>query len=135
MGGDVVSGDPARDFAGVSIDTRTLGGGELYVAIRGEHFDGADFAAAALAAGAGGVVVPRGGGRVLVQGREVAPPVSAGIEPRAQSGAPLVIEVDDTTSALQALAQTVRRESGTKVVAITGSGKYKAVTAEFGGAY
>ena len=137
MGGRVVSGDPGRDFAGVSIDTRTLGAGELYVAIRGERFDGADFAAAALAAGAGGVVVPRARGGALAPGRDVAPHVrtgDAGLERRAPSDAPLVIEVDDTTSALQALAHTVRRESGTKVVAITGSaGKTttKEVTAEF----
>ena len=45
-----------------------------------------------------------------------------------------MVEVDDTTSALQALAHRVRRESGTTVVAITGSaGKTttKEVTAEF----
>jgi len=47
---------------------------------------------------------------------------------------PVVIEVDDTTVALQAIAHAVRRESGTKVVAITGSaGKTttKEVTSEF----
>ena len=137
MGGHVVSGDPARDLAGVSIDTRTLGAGELYVAIRGERFDGADFAAAALAAGAGGVVVPRGRGRSLAQGRDVAQPssaVDAELTRGVTSDAALVIEVDDTTSALQALAHRVRRESGAKVVAITGSaGKTttKEVTAEF----
>jgi UDP-N-acetylmuramoyl-tripeptide--D-alanyl-D-alanine ligase len=136
MGGRVVSGDRAHDFAGVSIDTRTLGAGDLYVAIRGERLDGADFAAAALAAGAGGVVVPNGRGHGLVRGRGAAPPFSAAGElgPGAASDAPLVIEVDDTTSALQALAHAVRRESGTKVVAITGSaGKTttKEVTAEF----
>jgi len=135
MGGDLVSGDRAREFAGVSIDTRTLGAGELYVAIRGERFDGADFAPAALAAGAGGIVVSRGRGRDVIQGPG-GTPSSSGVEPGpgGTSGAPLVIEVDETTSALQALAHTVRRESGTKVVAITGSaGKTttKEVTAEF----
>src|SRR6202040_3181625 len=90
-----------------------------------------------LVAGAGGVVVPRGRGRDLVQGRDVAPPsamADAGLTPLATSDAPLIIEVDDTTSALQALAHRVRRESGTKVVAITGSaGKTttKEVTSEF----
>jgi UDP-N-acetylmuramoyl-tripeptide--D-alanyl-D-alanine ligase len=47
---------------------------------------------------------------------------------------PVVVEVDDTIVALQALAHQVRRESGTRVVAITGSaGKTttKEVTAEF----
>jgi len=36
----------------VSIDTRTIKAGELFVAIRGERFDGADFVGAAVAAGA-----------------------------------------------------------------------------------
>src|SRR5439155_13925655 len=104
------------EFTGVSIDTRTLGAGELYVAIRGDRFDGADFVEAALAGGAGGVVVPRG--RWHPAGRDAA----------------VVIEVDDTVAALQALAHRVRVDSGTKVVAITGSaGKTttKEVAAEF----
>ena len=63
MAGSIASGSDNGEFAGVSIDTRTLGKGELYVAIRGERFDGADFAEAAMAAGAAGVVVPRGRGR------------------------------------------------------------------------
>jgi len=116
VAGDIVAGDPRREFDGVSIDTRTMAAGELFVAIRGERFDGAEFAAGALDAGAAGVVVPRGWGARNSHERAV------------------VIEVDDTTTALQALAHAVRRESGTKVVAITGSaGKTttKEVTAEF----
>jgi UDP-N-acetylmuramoyl-tripeptide--D-alanyl-D-alanine ligase len=110
----MVSGDPDRECSGVSIDTRTLAPGELFVAVRGERFDGAAFAAAAIEKGAAGVVVPRGweGGR---------------------ANRPAIIEVDDTTAALQELAASIRRESGTKVVAITGSaGKTttKEVTAE-----
>ena len=54
MAGTLVGGDAAREFAGVSIDTRTLAPGELYIAIRGERFDGAEFAAAAIARGRGG---------------------------------------------------------------------------------
>jgi len=117
MAGGLVSGDPARQFTGVSIDSRTVQSGELYIGIKGERFDGADFAAAALRAGAGGVVVPRGRG-------------SEG----AAAGSAVVLEVDDTVDALQALANRVRRDSGTKIVAITGSaGKTttKEVTAEF----
>ena len=52
MRGAVVSGDAAREFGNVSIDTRTLTAGDLYVAIRGERFDGAEFASAAFEAGA-----------------------------------------------------------------------------------
>ena len=113
----LVSGDAGREFAGVSIDTRTIRPGELYVAIRGERFDGVDFVDAAFRAGAGGVVVPRGRGRD-VEG----------------SPSEAVLEVGDTVAALQALAYHVRRESGAKVVAITGSaGKTttKEVTADF----
>ena len=118
MGGAVAAGDAGCVFGNVSIDTRTLASGDLYVAIRGERFDGAEFAGAAIAAGAAGVVVPRGW--------------TSGAQTRAMSV--VVIEVDDTTLALQALAQGIRRESGTKVVAITGSaGKTttKEVTSEF----
>jgi UDP-N-acetylmuramoyl-tripeptide--D-alanyl-D-alanine ligase len=126
MGGSVRPAGPDREFSGVSIDTRTLAPGELFVAIRGDRFDGADFIEAAIGAGAGGIVVERGrlGGS------------SAGGE--GQTGmSPVVIEVNDAIGALQALARTIRRESGTRVVAITGSaGKTttKEVTAEFLGA-
>mgnify|MGYP001175600928 FL=1 len=117
--GVLASGDAAQVFGGVSIDTRTLAQGDLFFAIRGDRFDGADFAAKAIAAGAGGLVMPRGRGQEATAGRALAAPV---------------IEVDDTTAALQALAQAVRRRSGTRVVAITGSaGKTttKEVTSEF----
>ena len=115
MAGTLVDGDGRREFAGVSIDTRTLAPGALYVAIRGERFDGADFAADAVAKGAAGIVVARD--RAGTAG-----------------GAAVTIAVDDTTVALQALAGAVREASGTKVVAITGSaGKTttKEVTAAF----
>jgi len=116
MGGALVSGSESRELFGVSIDSRTVRAGELYVALRGDRFDGAEFAASAIDAGAGGVVVPRGRG------------------PGVDRGPAVVIEVDDTLDALQALAHRVRRDSGTRVVAITGSaGKTttKEVTAEF----
>ncbi len=57
--GALMTGDAARVFPGVSIDTRTLAPGELFVAIAGDRFDGAEFVGAALEAGAGGIVVPR----------------------------------------------------------------------------
>ena len=124
VAGTIVSGDPLTEFHGVSIDTRSISPGELFFAIRGERFDGADFADAAVVAGAAGIVVPRDRSRRRTEpAREM------------QSAAgPVVIEVDDTTVALQRLARAVRRESGTKVVAITGSaGKTttKEVAAEF----
>src|SRR6185312_1609589 len=44
-------------YTGVSTDTRTLGKGALFVALRGPNFDGNQFVGAALAAGAVGAVV------------------------------------------------------------------------------
>jgi UDP-N-acetylmuramoyl-tripeptide--D-alanyl-D-alanine ligase len=117
MAGTIVVGAGTREFTGVSIDTRTLAPGELYIGIRGERLDGTDFAQAAIGAGAAGLVVPRRRGRALAGGTQA-----------------VVIEVDDTTVALQALAHAVRIDSGARVVAITGSaGKTttKEVTSEF----
>ncbi len=116
--GRLLSGDAAAPVPGVSIDTRTLKGGDLFFAIRGERFDGHDFVAAAFAAGAGGAVVSE--------------PVTA-LPPGVAAGRALVV-VADTTRALQHLARAVRWRSGARVVAITGSaGKTttKDVTAAF----
>jgi UDP-N-acetylmuramoyl-tripeptide--D-alanyl-D-alanine ligase len=113
-GGAIVGGDRDREFANVSIDTRTLTPGDLFIAIRGDRFDGSEFAGAAIAAGAGGVVVPRGWMAAFAQRRSVRPENFSG-----DGG--VVIEVDDTTTALQRLGRAIRRASGTKVVAITGS--------------
>jgi UDP-N-acetylmuramoyl-tripeptide--D-alanyl-D-alanine ligase len=114
MNGRLTIGDPNVVLRGFSIDTRTLSPGDLFFAIRGERLDGETFVGAAVAAGAAGVVSAN-------------PDVGT-------SSPPLAIVVADTTRALQALANHVRRLSGARVVAITGSaGKTttKEVTAEF----
>jgi len=85
MTGRIVGGDGRVSLAGVSIDTRSLRAGQLYVGIRGDRFDGADFAGAAAAAGAAGLVVPRGRGAALVSG--------------GQAATATVIEVADTSLA------------------------------------
>ncbi|HVC19556.1 MAG TPA: UDP-N-acetylmuramoyl-tripeptide--D-alanyl-D-alanine ligase [Vicinamibacterales bacterium] len=103
-GGRLVSGSPDAPIRGFSIDTRTLAPGDLFFALRGARFDGGAFVPAALAAGAGGVV------------GAVAPPSAA-----PGAAAPVVIVVDDALRALQALGAHVRRASGARVVAITGS--------------
>ena len=46
-------------FTGVCHDTRALQRGDLYVAIKGEHFDGHNFLAEAIAAGAVGAMLAR----------------------------------------------------------------------------
>src|SRR3954470_5384612 len=115
----MVSGAPDRRIERISIDSRSVSEGELFVAIRGERFDGHEFVTTALAAGAAGAVVTR-----------------APAAPEAGHGrpAPVLLQVTDTTRALQDIAREVRRRSGAKVVAITGSaGKTttKELTAEF----
>jgi UDP-N-acetylmuramoyl-tripeptide--D-alanyl-D-alanine ligase len=57
LGASLTGADGA--FEAVSTDSRTLGEGALFVALRGPNFDGADFAAAALARGAVGAILER----------------------------------------------------------------------------
>lgn len=98
--GRIAAGAPTRVFDVVSTDTRTIVPGSLFVALKGDRFDGHEFLDRALAAGATGLLVS-------------APPVSAG-------GATVIV-VPDTLAALQALARAVRRASGARVIAVTGS--------------
>lgn len=99
-GGRLVSGPIERAFDSVSIDSRTLAPGALFIALRGERFDGHRFVDAAVAAGAAGVLVETP--------VDVAPAVA-------------VVQVADTLAALHAMARETRRRSGARVVAITGS--------------
>src|SRR3954452_23078581 len=115
----MVSGAPDRRIERVSIDSRSISEGDLFIAIRGDRFDGHEFVTAALGAGAAGAVV-----------------TMAPAAPEAGHGrsAPFLLKVEDTTRALQDIAREVRRRSGARVVAITGkAGKTttKELTAEF----
>lgn len=95
------AGEPARDFSSISTDTRDLKPGALFVALRGDRFDGADFVGLAERLGAAGAVV------------------SAGSD-HADVGFP-VFTVADTTTALGDLARYHRRRCGARVVGVTGS--------------
>ncbi len=101
-GGRLVAGDPAAVVSGISIDTRTLQHGALYVAIAGERLDGHAFLADAAARGAAGVLVSE---------------TSTAARPEG----PFVIAAADTLAALQAIGREIRRESHAIVIAITGS--------------
>ena len=101
MSGRLVAGDADHYVTGFSIDTRTLASGDLFFAIVAAR-DGHDFVGTAFKRRAAGVVVSRA--IVLPDDLES-----------------FVIEVSDTTRALQDLGRFVRRESRAKVVAITGS--------------
>jgi len=91
-----------RMFSGVSTDSRTVGKGELFVALRGENFDGNRFVARAFRRGAAAAIVDSRAGRA-----------GAGTKP--------VIVVRDGVKALGALAATYRRKFSIPVVAVAGS--------------
>src|SRR5258708_33762912 len=96
-------GPPAR-LAGVSIDSRHVARGELFVAIHGPRHDGHNFIGAALDAGALAAIV--------AQDR------LAGFAEPVRSK---LIPVTDTLVALQSLAQAVRARWGRRLAAVTGS--------------
>ncbi len=104
-GGGLARGRADRPIEGISIDSRTVAAGDLFVAIRGERFDGHRFVADALSRGAWGAMVE----------------TSAAEEIAARAQDAVLIVVDDTTRGLQLIARDVRRRSGSRVVAITGS--------------
>ena len=101
FGGALQQGPADRPLPTVSIDTRSLRPGDMFVAIRGPRFDGHDFVSAAIARGAGAVVVSDASAVTSVD-------------------VPVIV-VDDTLRGLQAAAQVIRRRAGSIVVAITGS--------------
>jgi UDP-N-acetylmuramoyl-L-alanyl-D-glutamate--2,6-diaminopimelate ligase len=60
---DLPPGTPDPEVLGVAHDSREIEGGDLFVAWRGDRFDGTLFAAAAVEAGAVAVLAPQGAGR------------------------------------------------------------------------
>jgi UDP-N-acetylmuramoyl-tripeptide--D-alanyl-D-alanine ligase len=96
--------DPLAGVAGVSIDSRTLRPGELFVAIHGPRHDGHDYLAAVLEAGAVAAVV--------------AEPVVSRYPGWMQDRC---ITVRNTLEALHNLAREVRKQWGRKICGITGS--------------
>lgn len=83
---------------GISIDSRTTRSGDLFVAIKGEHFDGHDFVEAAAASGAVAVMVSEAVATSLAQ-----------------------VRVADTLQALSDLAAQWRRRLKITILALTGS--------------
>jgi len=100
-GGTLSALGHATRFPGVTTDSRALGAGELFVAIRGDTHDGHAFVADAAGRGAGAVVVEQ--------------PLE-----RAAPGCGVIL-VRDTLAALGHLAAFHRRRRRPRVVAITGS--------------
>jgi UDP-N-acetylmuramoyl-tripeptide--D-alanyl-D-alanine ligase len=100
-------------FDAVSSDSRKIAPGDLFVALRGEHFDGYDFVATAAQTGAVAALVNADS----YQGRVTS---GKGQEARLAPGIPLLV-VDDTRLALGQLAGWWRKQFAIPLVAITGS--------------
>ncbi|HVG21087.1 MAG TPA: UDP-N-acetylmuramoyl-tripeptide--D-alanyl-D-alanine ligase, partial [Blastocatellia bacterium] len=97
-----------REAAGYSIDSRTVGEGEVFFAIRGEIHDGHRFVGDALKKGAAAAVVSR---EFLLS--EAASEID--------QDKTMLIPVSDTLASLQSLASSVLARWGGREVAVTGS--------------
>lgn len=86
---------------GVAIDSRAVSSGDLFVALRGPNFDGHDFVAPALRAGAAAAAVSRA--------------------PEGLPARPPLLVVGDTLKALNDLGRAGRARSKAGIVAVTGS--------------
>jgi UDP-N-acetylmuramoyl-tripeptide--D-alanyl-D-alanine ligase len=101
-GGVLIQGDPQTSFAGVSTDSRSIKQGELFFALRGEHFDGHRFLSEAIQRGARGGVIEQE------------------VEPTADTTV-VIIKVRDTLHALGDLAHGWRKRHPIPLVAVVGS--------------
>lgn len=97
--GRLLSGDENVFITGFSQDTRQINQGDLYIPLVGETFDGHDFIEQAFSQGASGIITSK----------------------KINNPSKVVILVDDTLVALQAMARYVRETRNIKVVGVTGS--------------
>ena len=105
--GQLLQGDLACPFRGVSINSRTVVRGELFVCIKGDRFDGHDFLADVIEKKVGGIII--------------SDPAKLPSKPVRSEEEPFVIHVQDTLKALQGLASFQRKRFPLQVVAITGT--------------
>ncbi len=92
---------PAWQAGGVSIDSRSIVAGDLFIALAGPNHDGHDYVAAALAAGAAAAMVHK-------------------LPPGLPADAPLLL-VEDTMAGLSSLAAAARARATARIIAVTGS--------------
>jgi UDP-N-acetylmuramoyl-tripeptide--D-alanyl-D-alanine ligase len=101
-GGRLIRGDPKDRVGSFSTDTRTLQAGDLFIALKGPNFDGHDFVGEALRKEARGAIVSADGGL-------------------AGKGLDILLQVEDTLSALGDVARLWRGQHPIPLAAITGS--------------
>lgn len=101
--GKIVYGEKKGFVSCVCTDSRSIAPGSLFVALRGERFDGHDFVLEAFEKGAYAAIVEKGWNEKKILPGKV------------------VIKVADTLKALQILAKSYRKRFNIPVVAVTGS--------------
>lgn len=106
--GDFLKGSGGELFSGVSIDSRKTIQGSVFVALKGEKFNGVDFVEQAIKNGARGALISEKDSKVIKDKVKL-------------EGEFFLIKVRDTLHALQVLARHYRLEAGAKVVGVTGS--------------
>ena len=94
-------------FTDIVTDTRKIEAGVLFVALKGERFNGEDFAADALQKGAAGVLVSTGCSEENLK--------------KAQGAGGTLLQAEDTLAAYQKIGRAWRLNFDLPVVAITGS--------------
>jgi UDP-N-acetylmuramoyl-tripeptide--D-alanyl-D-alanine ligase len=97
--GYILSGEPEMIFTGVSTDSRSICKDQLFIALRGENYNGHSFIKDAVSRGATGVVV---------------------MEDLPRNGT-VMISVEDTLQALGDIALGVRNKFDTAIIGVTGS--------------
>jgi UDP-N-acetylmuramoyl-tripeptide--D-alanyl-D-alanine ligase len=102
--GKLVSGSSRRIISGINTDSRDIKTGQLFIALKGENFDGHDFVNKAIEKGASAAIVERGIRIGEGKGRDAA-----------------VIEVPDSLNALGDLALWWKKQFNVTTVSITGS--------------
>lgn len=100
-GGKLI-GAVGKPLKGVSIDTRTIAPGDIFVAIKGESHDGHDFVAKALIAGAGLAIVSR-------------------VTEEMKAAGPLLVVDNDPLEGLEKIGRASRARSQAQIVGVTGS--------------
>ncbi len=106
MLGEILDRFERVEIKGISIDSRAIKQGELFIAIKGERFDGHDFVPEVIKKGAWGAVVDR---------------TTLETKYRSFVGLKNIFPVKETIEALQGMAQMHREKFAIPVVGITGS--------------
>ncbi len=109
VGGELLAGDGATMAGPVTVDSREVTPGSVFIAVRGDRADGQDFTGAALAAGA----------RVVLAHRDDEA-LRAAFKAAGRGDAALV-KVADPAGAVSALARYNRSRLSCPVVGVTGS--------------